>query len=158
MRKMMQARNGVGPVAFLIVLFLILLAATMATFVMRFSLLRPLDVADAYWSISGQKVDRARVGNIVTAHVVLHSRDKFEGEIVFRIRVDIRFWLDKDIVTQRFHAVLLPGESREFKLDFKPAQASAGDINGYFIEVDFGLSRGKWTMPPTYPPRLIVAL
>lgn len=153
-----RAKKAIGPVVFLVVLFVALLMATTATFVVHFGLFRSLDVLDAYWSVSGQRVERARVGDPVTGHVILHSRERFERDVVLRVRVDIRFWLDKDVATQRFYVVLRPGESREFELDFKPALASAGDINGYFIEVDFGFSRGKWTMPGSYPPRLIVTV
>ncbi len=153
-----RAKKAAGPVVFLVVLFVALLIATTATFVVRFGLFHSLGVLEAYWSVSGQRVERANVGELVTGHVVLHSRERFEGDIILHIRVDVKFWLDKDVITQRFYVTLRSGESREFKLDFKPTQASVGDINGYFIEVDFGFSRGKWTMPDSYPPRLIATV
>jgi len=154
----MRDRSAIGPVVFLVILVVVLLMTTMASFVVRFSLFRSLDVSEVFWSISGQRVERAKVGELVTGHVVLHSRERFDGDIVLRIRVDVKFWLDKDVVTQRFYLALRAGESKDCAFDFKPAQASAGAITGYFIEVDFGFSRGKWTMPSSYPPRLIVTV
>jgi len=156
--KRIRAKRAIGPVVFLVILFVALLMATTATFVFRFGLFHSLDVLEAYWSVSGQRAQRARVRELVTGHVVLQSREKFEGDIVLRIRADIKLWLDKDVVTQRFVVALRSGENREFTLDFKPAQASAGDINGYFIEVNFGFFREKWTMPDSYPPRLVVTV
>jgi len=154
--KRMRVKRAIGPLVFLVILFVAFLIATTATFVFRFGLFHSLDVLDAYWSVSGQRVQQARVGELVTGYVVLQSWQRFEGDIVLRIRADIRLWLDKDVVTQRFVVALRPGEKREFTLDFKPAQASAGDVSGYFIEVDFGFFQPKWTMPTSYPPRLIV--
>lgn len=153
-----RAKKAIGPLLFLLVLLVALLLATSVAFVARIGFLRSLDVLEAYWSSSGRRVERAKVGEQVTGHVVVHCRERFEGDIVLRIRVDIKFWVDKDIVTQSFHVALLSSASREFALDFKPAQASAGDINGYFIEVDFGFSLEKWTMPNSYPPRLMVTV
>lgn len=154
--KRIRAKRAIGPLVFLVILFVALLMTTTATFVFRFGLFHSLDVLDAYWSVSGQRVQQARVGELVTGHVVLQYREKFDGDIVLRFRADIKLWFDKDVVTQRFVVALWSGEKREFTLDFKPAQASAGDISGYFIEVDFGFFHRKWTMPASYPPRLTV--
>jgi len=154
----MRDKKAIGPVVFLAVLFAALLMATMAALVVRVGLFHSLDVSEVYWSVSGKRVERAKVGELVTGHVVLHSRERFDGDIVLRIRVDVKFWLDKDVVTQRFYLALRPSESRDFTLDFKPSQASVGGATGYFIEVDFGFSRGKWTMPASYPPRLVVSV
>jgi len=156
--KGIRDKQAMGPVAFLVILFAALLIATMATFVVRIGLFHSLDVSEVYWAVSGKRVERAKIGELVTGHVVLYSRERFDGDIVLRIRVDVKFWLDKDVVTERLYLALRPGESRDFALDFKPAQASAGSITGYFIEVDFGFSWGKWTMPASYPPRLIVTV
>lgn len=156
--KALRDKNAIGPVVFLVILFAALLIATMATLVVRIGLFQSLDVSEVYWSVSGKRVERAKVGELVTGHVVLYSRERFDGDIVLRIKVDVKLWLDKDVVTERLYLALRPGESRDFTLGFKPAQASAGSITGYFIEVDFGFSQGKWTMPPSYPPRLVVSV
>jgi hypothetical protein len=155
-RDLEEAKKGIGPLAFLVILFFALLVATAGMSVSRVGLFRPVEVLNGYWSTSGVKVERVKLGELVTGHVTLQSLGKFEGEIVLRIRVDIRFWFDKDIVTQRLQVSLKPGEEKEFRLDFRPDRSSAGDMRGYFIEIDFGLIHGKWTMPSAYPPRLIV--
>ena len=152
------AKKGIGPIVFLLVLFIALLLASTTTSMVRVGLFRSLDVMEAYWTVSDQRVERAKVGEHVTGHVTVLSRERFEGDIVVRIRVDVRLWIDKDVITQRFQVTLRSGESEEFRLDFMPTWASAGDINGYFIEVEFGFSRGRWTMPDYYPPRLIVTI
>jgi hypothetical protein len=156
LRRLEEAKRGIGPLAFLVVLFFALLIATAGMSVSRVGLFRPVEVLDGYWSVSGVKAERVRLRELVTGHIMLHSLGKFEGEIVLRIRADIRLWFDKDIVTQRLRLSLQPGEKKEFTLDFRPDRSSAGDMRGYFIEIDFGLIHGKWTMPSSYPPRLIV--
>jgi len=141
--------------AFLVILLFALFIASLGSFVANLLFFQPVEVSDAYWTVSGLRTERARVGEQVTAHVALYSRGRFEGEILVRIRVDINLWFDKDMATQRFYVASRSGEAREVTLDFKPNRPSAGDINGYFIQVDLGFS-GKWTMPNSYPPRLIV--
>lgn len=151
-----KAKKGAGPLTFLIILLIALLITTAGGYVARVSLFRPVEVLEGYWSVSDIRVERAKLGDPVAGHVVLHSLGRFEGEIVFRIRADIRFWFDKDISTRRIRMALSPGEVREVELDFRPDRASAEDTRGYFLEVDFGLVHGKWTMPRGYPPRLVV--
>jgi len=152
---MRQARKGLGPMAFLVILLFALFIASVGSFVANVFLFQPLEVSDAYWTVLGFRAERVRVGEQVTAHVVLYSRGRFEGDILVRIRVDINLWFDKDMATQRFYIATRSGEVKEVTLDFKPNRPSAGDVNGYFIQIDFGFS-GKWTMPDSYPPRLIV--
>jgi len=152
---MKRARKGIGPMAFLVILLFALFIASLGSFVANVILFRPIEVSEAYWTVSGFRAERARVGEQVTAHIMLYSPGRFEGDTVVRIRVDINLWFDKDIATQRFHIATRSGEVRELTLDFKPNRPSAGDVNGYFVQVDFGFS-GKWTMPNSYPPRLIV--
>jgi hypothetical protein len=154
-RAIKRARKGLGPIAFLVILLFALFIASLGSFVANLLLFQPIEVSDAYWTVSGLRAERARVGEQVTAHVTLYSRGRFEGEILVRVRVDINLWFDKDMATQRFYVASRSGEVREVTLDFKPNRPSAGDINGYFVQVDFGFS-GKWTMPNSYPPRLIV--
>ncbi len=80
---------------------------------------------DAYWSVAGQRVERVKVGEPVTAHVLLRSQDRFDGDFIIRVRVDRVFRFDKDIATQRLYVVLRPGVDEEFKLNFRPPLASA---------------------------------
>lgn len=150
------AKKGAGPLTFLIILLIALLITTAGGYVARVSLFRSVQVLEGYWSISNARVERAKLSDPVTGHVILHSSGRFEGEIVFRIKADIRFWFDKDILTRRISMALTPGEVRDVELDFRPDRPSAGDIRGYFLEVDFGLVHGRWTMPRGYPPRLVV--
>jgi hypothetical protein len=85
----------------------------------------------------------------------LRSQHRFDADFIIRIRVDLAFRFDKDITTQRLYAVLRLRVDEEVKLNFRPPLASAGHVNGYFIEIDFGFIQGSWTMPDHYPPRLI---
>jgi len=158
LRRGLRDRSGIGPIIFLVILFAAFLVTSMGALLVRSAIFRSLDVSDAYWSISGQRVQRAKVGELVSGHIVVHSWGRFDGDIVLRIRLDVKLWLDKDVATQRFHVTFRPGESREFTLSFRPSQASVGEIGGYFIEVDFGFIRGRWTMPSSYPPRLVVTV
>ena len=121
-----------------------------------FGLFRSIDVLDAYWSVAGRRVSIARVGEQVTAHVILYSREKFDGETVLHIRIDLALRLDKDAATLRLHILLRPREQQEYRLVFVPILSSVGYVNGYFIKIPFGLLRGSWGMPNSYPPRLLV--
>lgn len=152
--------RAMAPFPYVLILIVALFVAAAASLVgfgllARLPVFRSIDVVDAYWSVAGQRVERVKVGEPVTAHVLLRSQDGFDGDFIVRIRVDLAFRFDKDITTQRLYVVLRSGVDEEFELGFRPPLASAGHVNGYFIEVDFGFIRGSWTMPDHYPPRLI---
>ena len=136
---------------------MVLVACAGIAFINKEGLFRTIEVADAYWSVSGSKVERARVGELVTGHVLLRARQRFAGEIDITIKANIRFWFDKSVALQRLRLDLQSMEVKEMKLDFRPTAASSGSSAGYHIDVGFGFPWGAWTMPNAYPPRLVVS-
>jgi len=113
-----------------------------------------LSLIDAYWTVGGSKVTRCNVGDEVTAHIVLKASEApVEGTITVKIRKDLALMPDVDVKALKFEIFLRKDEVKEFTITFTPIEPSSIRLRGYFIEVEGDLS---WTMPNTYPPRLIV--
>jgi len=120
-------------------------------------------VREAFWLVNGERVSTARLGEKVEAHVVVKATEEYVGSIVVTIRKDIARGFDSD-----FHVATIPvnlrgGEEEEIELTFTPDEAGGGGgflgfgaLRGYFIEVEFRVTRTTWVMENSYPPRLRV--
>jgi len=114
-----------------------------------------LSVIDAYWTVGGSRVTICKLGDEVTAHVVLRASEApVEGTIIVKIRKDLVLMPDVDVKAVKFEVFLRRDEVKEFTVTFTPNEPSSISLRGYFIEVEGDLS---WTMPNTYPPRLRVS-
>jgi len=152
-------RKAIIPlIVIAIILMLVVFAIAGFYFVARRYMLRPV-VTEAYWAsgwLRQRHVYVAYVDEQVVACVVLAAREATEGDVTLRVRMDIKYWLDKDYATKMFHVRLSKGESVTLEVDFRPSQPSTGRLRGYYMQVDFESWVGKWTMPNSYPPRLTV--
>jgi len=144
-----------AAVSLSVILILIVLIALFVFVIGSRYLSRPR-VVEAFWTVNGEKVYTAGVGDAVKAHVILTSDDWGSGEIILRVKMDIKLWFDRDYATHRFKILLKPKGIIELELEFTPTLPSSGRQRGYFIEVGFESWIGKWTMPSSYPPRLTV--
>jgi len=113
-------------------------------------------VQEAFWRLGGQNVTEAFVGLEVEAHIVVKAREEYVGSIVIKIRKDISFWSDSDYSTKTVPVNLRGDQVTELELQFVPDQASADRLRGYFLEIDFSVTRTSWAMENSYPPRLKV--
>jgi len=113
-----------------------------------------LELEDAYWTVNNRIVDSCELGEQVTAHVIVRAYDAAVDDIIrIKIRKDIPLWPDVDCKTIDYSVLLNKGESREYTIIFTPDEPTGINLNGYFVEIEGDLS---WTMPDTYPPRLVV--
>jgi len=113
-----------------------------------------IEVVDAYWMINGKRMYSCNLNDEVEAHIIVKAiNDVSNGVITVRIKKDRVLMPDLNLISEEFTISLNKGETRELTLKFKPDQAISIILRGYFIELE-GLI--KWTMPPTYPPRLKV--
>jgi len=148
-------RRGVVPII-LILISIFVLVVLFGLFISgRFFLPRPA-VTDVYWTAEGERVYTVQVNAKVKAHVFLATGTEFSGEIVIKIKRDLRFWPDSELTRQTFSVSMAPDSVREFTMEFYPDRTSQGQVRGYYVEVDFPFGHGRWTMENTYPPRLNV--
>lgn len=113
-------------------------------------------VQDVYWSVAGRKVTVASVGEEVEAHIILQTQEEYAGSLTVKIRKDISFWPDSDFSTKTVTVQLKGGQTSELELTFIPDRVSGRILRGYLVEVDFSVTRAKWVMENSYPPRLNV--
>lgn len=113
-------------------------------------------VQEAVWQVSDQRVTAARIGQEVEAVTVVKAVEEYVGSIVVKIRKDTRLWPDSDYQVSTFPVNLRGGEDKELRILFAPDEASGGSLRGYFIEIEFQVTRTTWTMENSYPPRLTV--
>jgi hypothetical protein len=111
---------------------------------------------EVFWRVMGQNVTTASVGDEVEAHVVVKAAQEYVGSIIVKVRKDVSFWTDVDYTTKTFPVSLSGDEATDLELSFVPDEASGGRLRGYFVEVDFPLTRTSWVMENSYPPRLTV--
>ena len=149
---MRKGETYLGSVLILLILFLIF--AALITQNVR---VRPSPIVDeAFWLAEDQKVTAVHVRSKVEAHVVIRATGEYVGSVVVKIRKDIAFWLDKDYAIVTAPISLRGDEKTEIELTFIPDKASIGNLRGYFIEVNFLVTKAKWVMENSYPPRLRV--
>jgi len=151
-------RKAVIPIIVIAIIFILVFALASFYLLARRYTSRPI-VAEAYWAsrlFKQRHVYVAYMDEQVVACVVLAATEATEGDVTFRVRMDIKYWLDKDYATKMFHVRLSKGESATLELEFRPSQPSSGRLRGYYVQVDFESWVGKWTMPGSYPPRLTV--
>jgi len=113
-------------------------------------------VDEAFWLAEDQKATAVHVRSEVEAHVVIRATGEYVGSVVVKIRKDIAFWLDEDYAIMTAPISLRGNEKTEIELAFIPDKASIGNLRGYFIEVNFLVTKAKWVMENLYPPRLRV--
>jgi hypothetical protein len=111
---------------------------------------------EAFWLVDNQRVSTTRLGENVEAHVVIKATEEYVGSIVVKIRKDIALWLDSNYLISTIPVNLKGGEEKEMKITFMPDEASTGSLRGYFVEIDFRVTRTTWVMENSYPPRLKV--
>ena len=111
---------------------------------------------EAFWLVGNQRVSTARLGENVEAHVVIKATEEYVGSIVVKIRKDIALWLDSNYLISTIPVNLKGGEEKEMKITFMPDEASTGSLRGYFVDIDFRVTRTTWVMENSYPPRLKV--
>jgi hypothetical protein len=155
-RKIVGAEQSIRGQAFLLVIFL--LAGTIAAVTVLSA--GPVKVRyaptvqEAFWKVDGQTVTTASMGNTVNAHVMIKAVDEYVGSVVVKIRKDLVFWFDSDFYVLTVPVNLVGGQEKEIELALVPDKPSQGRLRGYFIEIDFEITKTKWVMENSYPPRL----
>lgn len=148
-------RRGVVPIILILVAIFVLVVLFGLFVSGRFFLPRPA-VTDVYWTVGGERVYTTQINTRVKAHVFLATATEFSGEIIIKIKRDLRFWPDSELTRQTFSVSMASDSVREFTLEFHPDSVSQGQLRGYYVELDFPFGYGRWTMENTYPPRLSV--
>lgn len=139
------------------ILVLLILVSVFAVLFTRYVRVKASPIVDgAFWLTDDQKVTTAYIRSKVEAHVVIRATGEYVGSVVVTIRKDIALWLDKDYAVVTAPVSLSGGEKTEITLDFVPDETSVGRLRGYFVEVGFSVTKTKWVMENSYPPRLAV--
>jgi len=146
---------------------LILIVLVLLAVVLIFGLLSILSarvraapiVREAFWLVDDQRVSTATLGDKVEAHVVIKVTEEYVGSIVVKIRKDVAHSFDSDFHISTIPVNLKGGEEKEIEITFTPDEPSSSGffgLRGYFIEVEFRVTRTTWVMENSYPPRLKV--
>jgi len=138
-----------------LILIIILIIAGMYTIYKVFFAMKgegSLLVSKVYWLVGEKSVKETRSGTLVTAVVVLYSPTGYEGEIEVKVKKDIVLFPDETVAVVKRYFSVGKGCEIEVKLTFKAEYSLI--VRGYFIEVKW--KGGKYTMEPSYPPRLNV--
>jgi len=124
-----------------------------------------LKIIDAYWTVRGNRVTSARIGEEVTAHIKVKAEDgTVQGVLIIKVRQDAEVWIDKDYAVREVSVALASGTEKEYTLTFTPFDASGEKLKevlgepklrGYYIQVEFK-DEEIYTMESDYPPRLTV--
>lgn len=139
------------------ILVLLVLVSVFAVLLTRYVRVRASPIVDeAFWLTDDQKVTAAHVRSKVETHVIIRATGEYVGSVVVKIRKDIALWLDNDYAVVTVPVSLSGDEKTEITLDFIPDETSVGRLRGYFIEVGFPVTKAKWVMENSYPPRLTV--
>lgn len=113
-------------------------------------------VQQVFWKVNGSNVTSCYLGEEVAAHIIIKGTEEYSGSIVVKIRKDTTFWFDTDYTVKTFPVNLPGGQTSELVTTFAPDEGSAGQLRGYFVEVDFLTTNSDWIMESSYPPRLKV--
>jgi len=152
----LEKRAARGQLFLVAVVFLLIIIA-FTLLAAQYVSTRPSPVVEeASWRVDGRKVTSVSLGSRVEARIVVKATGEYVGSIVVKVRKDIALWFDKDYVISTTPATLNGGQTLEIKLNFVPDQASGGSLRGYFVEVEFSVTKATWTMENSYPPRLTV--
>jgi len=115
-----------------------------------------ISLLDVYWEVDGVRVSTARINDYVKAHVVLRANSAGVSDyIIMKVRKDIAYASDVDLVMQSFSFLVFEGETEDCVISFYPDEVSGFSFRGYFLEVFFS-DDTSWLMDKLYPPRLIV--
>jgi len=157
MRKRRALKGQILILVLLVLLGLVVVFALLSRFPARVR--AAPTVREASWSVDGQQVTTARLGEKVKAHVVIQATEEYIGSVIVKIRKDVSLWPDSDSQVSTIPINLRGGEEKEIELSFTPDETSRdglGGLRGYFIEVEFRVTRTTWVMENSYPPRLRV--
>jgi len=116
-------------------------------------------VREASWLVDDQKVSTATLREKVEAKIVVEATEEYVGSLVVKIRKDVARLPDSDYDVSTIPVGLMGGQEKEIRINFTPDEASSGGffaLRGYFIEIEFQVTRTTWTMENSYPPRLRV--
>ena len=153
----MSGRQQKGQVLILILIVVLAIIVAFALLSIHEGQVRSTpQVQEAFWQVNSHTVTNTTVNNEVEGHIIIKATEDYDGSIVLKVRKDISWWMDSDYSTKTMPVSLKAGQTTELELAFTPDQASAGNLRGYFIEIDFSALRTKWIMENTYPPRLRV--
>jgi hypothetical protein len=111
---------------------------------------------NVFWTIGNQMTSTAKVGDIVTAHIILKAYEAaVEDFLTIYIRRDLFFAFDTDHEVSSQQFLILKNHQKELEVTFSADSQSGSWFNGYYVEIKF--SNGSlWTMEKTYPPSLRV--
>lgn len=154
MRRRQSAKGQILILVLLVLIGLVLIFGVISMFSARTR--EAPQVSEAFWTRRDQPVAVVTLGDGVKAHVVVQTREEYVGAIVVKIKKDVRLWFDSDYAISTIPVNLKGGDQKELVVEFTPDEASAGSLRGYFIEAEFKVTRTRWTMENTYPPRLTV--
>jgi hypothetical protein len=113
-------------------------------------------VQQVFFRVGGQNVTTAYVGEDVEVHVVIKATEQYAGSVAVKVRKDVSLWFDSDYAVKTFPVDLTSDQVSELELTLVPDQASGSRLRGYFVEIDFEVTRTNWVMGNSYPPRLEV--
>lgn len=154
MRRRQTSKGQILLLILIVLLGLVLIFGLFSTVSVRVRVAPT--VQEAVWKVGDSIVSTARLGEKVEAQVVIQATEEYVGSVVVKIRKDITWWPDSDYHISTIPVNLVGGEEEEIKLSFAPDEASAGSLRGYFIEIEFQVTKTTWTMENSYPPRLRV--
>jgi len=154
----LRSRQTKGQIIILIVLVLIGLIVIFALFSRISVRVRAAPIVrEAVWKVDGSIVTTAMVREKVEVRVVVEAVEEYVGSVVVKIKKDIRWWFDSDYHVSTIPVSLKGGEQKTIEIAFTPDEASSGSMRGYFIEIEFQVTKTTWIMENSYPPRLRVA-
>lgn len=154
MKRRQSAKGQILILVLLVLIGLVLIFGIISMFSARTQ--AAPQVVEAFWTRRDQPVAVVTLGDGVTAHVIVQAKEEYVGAVVVRVRKDVRLWFDSDYGISTIPVDLKGGDQKELTVEFTPDEASTGNLRGYFIEVEFKVTRTRWTMENTYPPRLTV--
>jgi LEA14-like dessication related protein len=109
-------------------------------------------VVDSFWSLGVSRVTSVRDGNQVTANIVVKANGAFDGVVTVEVRQDLIGLPDESVTSRQFDVKLSSGQEQTVSVAF--TAQSEGGSRGYFVQLFW--DDDSWTMPSSYPPRLIV--
>ncbi len=154
MRRRQSAEGQILILTLLVLIALVLIFGVISMFSAR-TRAAP-QVLETFWTRRDQLVTVVTLGDGVAAHVIVQAKEEYVGAIVVKIKKDVRLWFDSDYGISTIPVNLKGGDQKAMAVELTPDEASAGSLRGYFIEVEFKVTRTRWTMENTYPPRLTV--
>jgi len=113
-----------------------------------------LKVVNAYWTVDGRVVTEAKVGERVTAVVILKAiGGSVSGTVEVKVFKELKLLPDVKVASRSFATFLRSGESILLRVQFTPDGIGGVLIKGYYVKVYFD-GEEIWEMENAYPPRL----